>query len=145
VSDSNWEGADLAELIYKQLAPYTSEGLPRYCVEGEPVALPIDVATPFGLVLHELVTNATKYGSLSQANGTISMKWGVRSRDGQRVLDFMWEEHGRPSADEPGPPGFGSAMIENAIPNAAVSREFHAGGLVCMIQVRYERAIAPLR
>jgi two-component system CheB/CheR fusion protein len=135
LSDSNWEGADLAELIHKQLAPYTSEGEPRYRVEGEPVALLIDVATPFGLVLHELVTNATKYGSLSRANGTILVKWSVRSRDGQRVLDFIWEEHGRPSADEPGPPGFGSAMIENAIPNATVSREFHADGLVCTIRV----------
>jgi two-component system, chemotaxis family, CheB/CheR fusion protein len=135
LSDANWEGADLARLIHTQLAPYGSEGLARYRVEGEPVALPIDVATPFGLVLHELTTNATKHGSLSRPNGTILMKWSVRSRDGQRVLEFIWQEHGGPSADGPGPPGFGSAMIENAIPNATVSRQFRPDGLVCTIEL----------
>jgi two-component system, chemotaxis family, CheB/CheR fusion protein len=135
LSDTNWEGADLTELIHKQLAPYSSEGLPRYRVEGEPIALPIDVATPFGLVLHELTTNATKHGSLSRPNGTILMKWSVRSRNGQRMLRFIWEEYGGPSAVEPGPPGFGSAMIENAIPNATVSREFRPDGLVCTIEL----------
>jgi two-component system CheB/CheR fusion protein len=104
-------------------------------VEGEPLALPIDVATPFGLVLHELATNAAKHGSLSRPNGTILMKWSVRSRDGQRVLDFIWQEQGGPSADVPGPPGFGSAMIGSAIPNAIVRREFRRDGLVCTIEL----------
>ena len=136
LSDSNWEGADLAELVRKQLAPYSPDDAPRYRTEGGPaVVLPIDLATPFGLVLHELATNAAKYGSLSRPDGTILMKWGVQSRDGQRLLDFVWEEHGGPSIREPARPGFGSAMIENAIPNATVSREFRPDGLVCTIEV----------
>jgi two-component system CheB/CheR fusion protein len=135
LTDSNWEGADLAELIRKLLAPFSPEDSPRYRIEGEPFVLPIDLATPFGLVLHELATNAVKYGALSQPCGTILMKWIVKSSEAQRVLDFIWEEHGGPSVQEPAPPGLGSALIEDAIPDATVSREFHADGLVCEIQV----------
>jgi two-component system, chemotaxis family, CheB/CheR fusion protein len=121
--------------VHKLLAPFTSEGSPRYRVEGEPFVLPIDLATPFGLVLHELATNAAKYGSLSQPGGTILMKWSAKSSEGQRVLDFIWEEHGGPSVREPAPSGFGSVMIENAIPTAVVTREFQYDGLVCRIEV----------
>src|SRR5579871_3526524 len=135
LSDANWEGAEFAELIHKQLAPFSREDAPRYCVAGEPLVLPIDIATPFGLVLHELATNAAKYGSLSQDGGTISMNWSVKSKDGKRVLNFTWEERGAASTQEAAPPGFGSALIENAIPNATVRRDFRADGLVCTIEV----------
>jgi two-component system, chemotaxis family, CheB/CheR fusion protein len=86
-------------------------------------------------VLHELATNAAKYGSLSRPDGTVLTKWTVQSRDGERHLNFVWEEHDGPSVEEPARPGFGSSMIENAIPNATVRREFHADGLVCTIEV----------
>lgn len=97
LGDANWQGADLAELVRTLLAPYAaSEGSPRYRVEGEPLVLPIDLAAPFGLVLHELATNAAKYGALSRPDGTVLTQWSVQSRDGQRILDFVWEEHGGP-------------------------------------------------
>jgi two-component system CheB/CheR fusion protein len=135
LGDSNWEGADLAELVGKLLAPYNPEGSPRYRMEGEPFVLPIDLATPFGLVLHELATNAAKHGSLSRPDGTIFMKWSIKSTNGGRVLEFSWQERGGPPAQRPGENGFGSALIETAIPNATVRREFHAEGFVCTIQV----------
>jgi two-component system, chemotaxis family, CheB/CheR fusion protein len=135
LSDSNWEGIDLAQLVRKQLAPYSRADAPRYRADGEPIVLSIDLATPFGLVLHELATNAVKYGALSQPEGTILVKWSVKSKDGRRALDFTWEEHGIPSVPEAAPRGFGSALIQNAIPNAIVHREFHADSLVCTIEV----------
>lgn len=135
LSESSWAGTDLAELVRKLLSPYAAEGSHRYRLEGEPVELSAELATPFGLVLHELATNAAKYGSLSRIGGTILIKWGEKSEDGQHVLEFIWEEHGGPSAGEPGNRSLGSALIEGAIPNAAVRREFYADGLVCTIQV----------
>jgi two-component system CheB/CheR fusion protein len=135
LSESRWEGADLAELVRVLLAPYSSEGSSRYRLEGEPVVLPPDVATTFSLVLHELATDAAKYGSLSQIDGTILAKWTVRPGEGQRILEFIWEEHGGPSLPAPTRAGLGSALIEGAIPNATVHRQFHADGLVCTIQV----------
>jgi two-component sensor histidine kinase len=96
LSESRWEGAELAELVRKLLSPYAAEGSSRYRLEGEPIVLSAELATPFGLVLHELATNAAKYGSFSWTGGTILMKWIVRSMNGQRTLEFVWEEHGGP-------------------------------------------------
>ncbi len=135
LSDSNWESADLAGLVHKLLAPYAPEGSARCRVEGEPVWLPVDTATPFGLVLHELATNAAKYGSLSRPQGTILIRWTLKPTESQRVLEFVWEEHGGPSVERPGRSSLGSALIENAIPNSTVHREFRSGGLVCTIRV----------
>lgn len=135
LSESRWEGVDLAELVRTLLAPYGSENSSRYRLEGEPMALPSELATPFSLVLHELATNAVKYGSLSRTGGTILVKWSVKPGEGQRMLEFIWEEHDGPPVPGPMHRGPGSALIEGAIPNAAVRREFHAEGLVCRIQV----------
>src|SRR5262249_32160147 len=66
LDESHWESVDLAELVQKLLAPYSPAGSSRYRIEeGEPFAVPADLATSFGLVLHELATNAAKHGSLS--------------------------------------------------------------------------------
>ena len=69
--ESDWKGADLGELAQQQLAAYRPRPPDRLRIEGEPVLLPADLATPFGLVLHELATNAAKHGALSNRTG----KW----------------------------------------------------------------------
>jgi two-component system CheB/CheR fusion protein len=135
LSESSWEGADLAELVRKLLAPYAADGQARYHLEGGAVVLSPELATPFGLVLHELATNATKYGSLSRVGGTILITWSVEPRNDQRFLEFLWEEHGGPPVVQPVERGLGSALIEGAVPNATVRRQFHTDGLVCAIRV----------
>jgi two-component system CheB/CheR fusion protein len=135
LGDSNWESADLAGLVQRLLAPYVPQGFARYRLEGEPVLLPFDIASPFGLVLHELATNAAKYGSLSWGEGTIVIKWSLKSAENQRLLEFIWEEHGGPPVREPARSSLGSALIENAIPTATVTREFRRDGFVCTIRV----------
>ncbi len=134
LSQSRWEGADLAALIRRLLAAYAPEGSPRYRVQGEPVTLPADLATPFGLVLHELATNAAKYGALSQPGGTILASWSVNAQSDQRILQFTWEERDGPPVQPPATQSFGSALIESAIPKATVNREFRPTGLVCTIR-----------
>ena len=135
LSQSNWKGADLAALARQLLVPYTSESSPRYWLEGEPVVLPVDLAPPFGLVLHELATNSVKHGSLSASGGTILLKWSVSPENDRRILEFVWEERGGPPVRKPAKQSFGSALIENAIPDATVVREFNRNGLICTIKV----------
>ncbi len=136
LGESRWESVDLAELIRKLLEPYAPEGSVRYRIEtAEPFAVPADLATSFALVLHELATNAAKYGSLSQAGGVVVVKWSVKSRQGERIFEFIWEERSGPSAREPQRRSMGSALIENAIPDSTVRREFRSEGLVCTIQI----------
>jgi two-component system CheB/CheR fusion protein len=133
--ESNWRGADLGALAREQLKPYVPEDTARWKIEGEPVLLPPDLATPFGLVLHELATNAVKYGALAHPNGMLNLTWDLSSRNNKRVLTVVWQEKDGPSAELPAEAGFGTALIDNAIRAAVVKREFGPDGLLCTIEV----------
>jgi two-component system CheB/CheR fusion protein len=130
---SEWAGADLGDMAREQLQPYIAESAERLRISGEPVVLPADVATPFGLVLHELATNAAKYGALSRRKGTVSLSWTVQSRNNERLVTVVWKEQGGPAVKPPKASGLGSTLIDRAIPNATVKRDFSADGLVCTI------------
>jgi two-component system, chemotaxis family, CheB/CheR fusion protein len=133
--ESDWHGADLAALVRHQLDAYTPpEHKDRVRIGGEPVSLPADIATPFGLVLHELAVNAVKHGSLSSPSGSVDLNWSVDLRNGGRVLLFIWKEQGGAAA-QPSTKGLGTSLIEHAIPNAAVRREFGSQGLTCTIEL----------
>jgi two-component system CheB/CheR fusion protein len=133
---SDWKGADLSSLARQQLAPYTpAESKDRVRIEGEPISLSPDIATPFGLVLHELAINSFKHGSLSGSRGSVDLSWSASLRDGERVLKFIWKEQGGVAAPRSTTTGMGSSLIEKAIPQAAVRQEFGAQGLTCTIEV----------
>jgi two-component system, chemotaxis family, CheB/CheR fusion protein len=140
LTDSNWCGADLMSLTRHQLEPYMSEGADRISMSGEAVSLPPDIATPFGLVLHELATNAARHGSLSVPAGTVALTWAVGSKGGERILTVTWRERRGPPVQRPRSGGLGSALIEGAIPGATVKRDFAPEGLVCTIEVPLTRA-----
>lgn len=133
--EANWVGADLAALAREQLQPYLSEPPDRVTMTGEPVSLPADLATPFALVLHELATNAVKYGALSQPTGRVQLSWTLVSRNHLSSLRVIWRETGGPPAGRPTETGFGSVLIENAMPRATVSRVFRPEGFVCTIEI----------
>ena len=76
LTQSNWHGADLAALARAQLEAHRPDNRDRLHIEGPAVLLPADLATPFGMVLHELGTNAVKYGALSVAEGTVDLQLG---------------------------------------------------------------------
>jgi two-component system CheB/CheR fusion protein len=135
---TEWKGADLASLARVQLEAYAPDA-DRLHIKGPPVLLPASLSTPFGLVLHELATNAAKYGSLSLATGTVSVSWTLSDRDGRQWLALVWREEGGPAVQEPARHGLGSTLIEHAISGAAVRREFHPQGLVCTIEVALPR------
>jgi two-component system CheB/CheR fusion protein len=131
---SDWQGADLAALARRQLEPYVSDNPDRLRIEGETVVLSADLATPFGLVLHELATNAAKYGSLTEAKGTVSLSWKVTKRNGQSTLTVIWKENNGPPTKSPARTGFGNTLIEKGIPDASVTREYRQDGLVCTME-----------
>jgi two-component system CheB/CheR fusion protein len=132
---SDWQGADLAALTRNQLAPYISADPNRLRLQGEPVLLTPDVATPFGLVLHELATNAAKHGALSREQGTVSLSWTVNMRNNARVLSVIWQEQGGAPVRPPASSGLGSTLIDHAIPGATIRREFQPEGFVCTIEL----------
>ncbi len=132
---SDWQGADLGELARQQLAPHVTDNPKRLLLKGDSILLPADLATPFGLVMHELATNAAKYGSLSVASGTVAVSWTVDTRNKPHRLRLVWEERDGPPPGEPKAGGFGSALIDSVIPGARVEREFRPEGFVCTVEV----------
>jgi PAS domain S-box-containing protein len=116
LTHSHWRGADLAELVQVQLAPFLPAAAERRLkIEGPPVILSSGAATSFGLVLHELATNATKYGALSTSSGIVDLRWSVACQaQGERLLHFAWRERGGAPAQPPTHKGFGSTLIETS-------------------------------
>jgi two-component system, chemotaxis family, CheB/CheR fusion protein len=132
---SEWQGADLRALTRVQLRPYASHDAKRLQIEGPAILLPSELATPFALVLHELATNAAKYGALAQPSGSVSVCWDVSKNNGRRDLRLVWREAGGASPAKSPSSGLGSDLIDHAIPGASVQRELHQDGLVCTIEL----------
>jgi two-component system CheB/CheR fusion protein len=138
--ESDWKGADLADLAHQQLDAYGGKNPDRLSISGEAILLPADVATPFGLVLHELATNAVKYGALSNPTGRVAVTWTLSPGNKRRLIRVEWQETGGPTVQKPGAGGFGTTLIESAIPGAMVKRELRAGGLACTIELELPEA-----
>lgn len=133
--EARWESAEFGDLARGQLAAYLTDDPHRLRLEGEPVALPPEFATPFGLVLHELATNAAKYGALSVPTGQVSLSWRLEEEDGVRLFRISWKESGGPQVMAPERTGFGGSLIERGLPGAIVTREFVSEGLICAIEL----------
>lgn len=129
---SNWEVTDLAELAGLTVAPYGE----RVRVEGPPVRLSPNAALTLNLAVHELATNAAKYGALSNDDGRVAMTWTL----GDAALDLRWVETGGPPVSPPERRGFGSRLLARGVANelgGSVDLEFAPEGVRC-------RVLAPL-
>jgi PAS domain S-box-containing protein len=111
LSESRWEGADLHRLVDEEVAPYRNGGTERIHIAGSPVFLKPETAQIIAMVLHELATNAAKYGALSQAPGQVSLRW--KWNRGQ--LDMVWEESGGPPVRPPTIQGYGTKVISASV------------------------------
>jgi PAS domain S-box-containing protein len=107
LSESRWQGADLAKLVDDELAPYRISGVQNIEVSGPVVSLEPATAQILALALHELATNAVKYGALSSANGTVDVSWELNSGN----LTLEWIETGGPATKAPSSRGFGTKLI----------------------------------
>lgn len=129
----NWSGADLTNLVNGALEPHA--GQTRYKAIGDPVWVPPSLVLPLSLALHELATNAVKYGALSNATGTVTVSW---TAEGSPLrLRMEWREEGGPGVKESSRKGFGTRLLEGVFENRSSSRvtlEFRPTGLVCTIE-----------
>jgi PAS domain S-box-containing protein len=132
---TRWIGAELSNIATQELAPYATETGTRVRVGGPPVLLEPNAAQTIAIALHELATNAAKYGSLSNAAGHIDLTW-QHQPDGQ--LTLRWTETGGPPVQIPTRRGFGSRVIERLIgqANGAAQFDWRPQGLVCEIALK---------
>lgn len=110
VSDA-WTDVDLETLIKTQLAPFCDGKEKRIELHGPPLRVNADAAQAIGMALHELATNATKYGALSNETGTIEIDWRISS-DPEPEFSIRWEEQDGPAVTEPKHKGFGEKVIK---------------------------------
>ncbi len=126
------QGAEITQILQEQVGLEDD----RIASSGPPVMLDARLAVQVALVVHELATNARKYGALSVAGGRLSIRWRVRSR-GRRELSFEWAESGVPNVKPPTSHGFGTALIERSIKanGGKAATLFGADGIVCTISL----------
>ncbi|MDP8921019.1 MAG: PAS domain S-box protein, partial [Pseudomonadota bacterium] len=110
----NWEGAELGELIDEVIEPYCRQSSGRCNVDGPRVRLTPNVALAISMAVHELATNAAKYGALSVPGGHVSITWTL-TFDEPRHLTLCWQEHGGPPVVPPMRKGFGTRLIERSL------------------------------
>jgi len=137
LSRSRWHGVSLADLVRNELAPCVGEG--NAIMEGPEVLISAQAIQPMGIVLHELVTNASKYGALATPRGRISVRWS-RRRDSDWLgwLRLEWTETGGPPVVAPTQWGYGTRVIRNLIPyelGGVVNLAFAADGVRCAIEI----------
>ncbi len=139
---SSWQGADLGSLVKDQLIiSDASEG--RFRCSGPSVKLEPQAAVGLSLVLHELGTNASKYGSLSAATGHVNLSW--KTEDGGNALKLRWQEANGPKVTEPSRRGFGTFIIEQSLSglDGGAELRFEPTGLVCEMRLPIRRAKPP--
>jgi two-component sensor histidine kinase len=111
----DWAGAELAAIAERELRPHGAERDGRVRLEGPRVYLTPRAAMSLHLVLHELATNAAKYGALSAPGGRLDVTWGIEPHQAGEQLQLRWKESGGPRVKPPTRRGFGSTVIEEAV------------------------------
>lgn len=115
LTDDLLQSASLSHLLQQELKPFDDGASERFRLEGPPIDLPSSLAVPFGMAIHELTTNALKYGALSTPSGRINVDWSVEGLDGERELLLRWTERGGPTVKPPKRQGFGTILIDRVL------------------------------
>jgi len=135
LTQNAWRGADILPLLRDQLLLGGAEN-DRISLAGPSVTLDAQAALHLALILHELGTNARKYGSLSAPSGRLSVNWTVRTSRGRDLL-LQWQESGGPAVKAPSARGFGTTLIEKSLAahGGEATIHYRADGVVCDIRL----------
>jgi PAS domain S-box-containing protein len=144
LSQVNWQGVHVADTVRHQLAPYATKANTTTC--GPDITLTSAATEALAMVLHELVTNASKYGALSAPEGQVSVSWEIRSSgDAATVMAIVWRETGGPPVLAPPQNGYGTSLICDLIPHelgGTVDLAFLSEGVSCTIEIPLKTAAA---
>ncbi|WP_404480345.1 CHASE domain-containing protein [Novosphingobium sp. BL-52-GroH] len=135
LSQSNWGNAALGDVVRSELAPYMEGHESHVATSGPEIKLAPNDAMSLGLAIHELATNAAKYGALSTIEGRVHVDWDLLSPD---LAEIHWREEGGPPVGEPRKRGFGRDLIEKIVAHelkSEVDLRFSPGGVECRLKV----------
>ena len=134
LSAKKWEGADIREIIEATMEPFASAAPDRIRLSGPEVALSSRSVVMLSMVLHELATNATKYGALSTPGGRVAIDWALQGGD---KVELFWSESGGPPVEKPDHAGFGSTLIERGFAaqiGGTATLRFDPKGVSCALE-----------
>jgi two-component sensor histidine kinase len=134
LSQGHWSGVGLADLVRGQLSPYATDANAQ--ITGPNTMLTAPAAQAIAMVIHELVTNAAKYGALSKPGGRVAVGWDVRPDGGGANLTIEWREIGGPPVTAPAQSGFGNSLISELVPHelgGTAEHVFNRDGVTCRI------------
>ena len=140
LSQSRWSGVNIADLVHSQLAPYATTA--NTTIGGPDVTLTPTVTQAVAMALHELVTNAVKYGALSSPSGHVAVNWHQPVDGESGRVKIEWRESGGPPVVKPAKTGYGTSLISEMIPHelgGAVDLAFLTEGVCCQIDVPLEQ------
>lgn len=130
LTQENWQRAPLRDIINQALTPF---GSTRFTIAGPYVQVDAGKALQLTMALHELATNAVKYGALSNATGNVQIDWAVVEEDAASRLRLCWKESGGPPVHQTGRKGFGSKLIEVSLDRSEVV--FAPEGVSCVLEM----------
>jgi PAS domain S-box-containing protein len=137
LSSRHWQGVPLAELVRRELAPYATTSNTR--IEGPNVVLSAEAGQTLAMVLHELATNAAKFGAFSVTSGCVSVRWnGARNRQEESWFYIDWEESGGPRVISPTRAGFGTTVVRELVPyelGGSVDLAYLPEGACCKLRI----------
>jgi PAS domain S-box-containing protein len=142
LSATHWEGADLRRIVEEEMAPYRTDDGDRVVAEGPAAMLLPSTAQAVALALHELATNAAKYGALSADKGRLRLTWSI----GESGLEIEWLETGGPPAAPPSALGFGLSIVRSSIEaqfRGGVAYDWRPEGLCCRLSIPRAQIVNP--
>ncbi|MBB5753969.1 sensor histidine kinase [Prosthecomicrobium pneumaticum] len=135
--EANWGDTSLRQILERTLDPFRRDGERTIGLSGPRVPLAPKAALALSLILHELVTNAMKYGALSSANGRVDVSWTLDESGGRPMVDLVWRESGGPEVAPPTRAGFGSTLVDRSIRyelDGTADLDFAPTGVVCRLR-----------
>ena len=135
LTTENWEGGYLREIVTRAINPHAIARERRFVVSGPELKVPPKMALAIAIALHELATNALKYGALTSDRGGVDVHWDVAPKPNPR-LHMVWREHGGPRVIKPTRRGFGSRLIEQGLAfqlGGTVEVDYAPEGVVCTV------------
>lgn len=138
LTEDYWQTASLLELLKNELGHYDDIAKRRIVLNGPSVELPADLAVPIGMAVHELTTNAAKYGALSTPNGRVEVSWKVGQAEDRDHLRIDWTERDGPLVEKPRRKGFGSTLLNRVLAaqcSATIEVSYEPAGVRCRMEL----------